>query len=245
MLDFRAFQALTFDCYGTLIDWESGLLSVLEPWAEQHGISLRGDQLLEAFAEAESRIESENPSVLYPDILRQTMRSIAKELGAEPDAKVENELAESVGAWPAFPDSAAALQALKKHYKLVIVSNVDRASFAQSNRQLGVDFDVIVTAQDVGSYKPNPGHFQAALKRLVELGVPADRVLHVAQSLYHDHVPAKKLGLKSVWINRRHAKGGQGATQTPGGPVMPDVQYPSMQAFASVVETAFRPASRP
>jgi 2-haloacid dehalogenase len=239
MLDFRRFEALTFDCYGTLIDWESGLLPILERWAEGSSVKARGDTLLEAFAKAEMRTEAENPSMLYPDILRIVVRRIAENFGAAPDDATASELAQSVGNWPAFPDSADALRSLKRHYKLAILSNVDRASFARSNQRLAIDFDVIVTAQDVGSYKPNTRNFETVLGRLATLGLIKDRVLHVAESLYHDHVPAKKIGLASVWIHRRHAKTGHGATMPPNTSVVPDAKYPSMRAFTEAVESAF------
>ena len=244
MIDLPKYDALTFDCYGTLIDWESGLLPILEAWAKHHDVSLRGDQLLEAFAQAETQIEADQPSMLYPDVLRNVVRLLGEPFQARRDENAEHELAHSVGDWPPFQDSPAALRTLKRHYKLVILSNVDRASFARSNERLGVEFDLIVTAQDVGSYKPDSRNFEAVLARLAEIGVPRSRVLHVAQSLYHDHVPAKQLGLASVWINRRKGKGGHGATLQPSISVHPDAEYPSMQAFADAVEAAFNPASR-
>jgi len=244
VLDFRIYQALTFDCYGTLIDWESGLLPILERWAERNAVSLRGDQLLEAFAETESQLEREGPRTLYPDILRGVVRTMAVKAGAPRDENAEDELAQSAGEWPAFPDSADALRALKRYYKLAILSNVDRNSFAASNRRLGVAFDLVVTAQDVGSYKPELRNFEVLLGRLGDLGVASNRVLHVAQSLYHDHAPAKQLGIATVWINRRQAKTGHGATMPPRTPVTPDEEYPSMQAFAAAVEAAFTNAGR-
>jgi 2-haloacid dehalogenase len=239
MLDFRRYAALTFDCYGTLIDWESGMLPILERWAERSSVESRGDALLEAFAKAETQAEAEHPSMLYPDILRTVMKRLAEYFGVTHDEAAANQLAQSIGEWPAFSDSGNALRSLKRHYKLAIISNVDRASFARSNQRLGVDFDLIVTAQDVGSYKPNLRNFETVLGRLGALSVGKDSVLHVAQSLYHDHVPAKKLGLASVWINRRQAKLNHGATLPPESPVIPDAEYPSMQAFAEAVEDAF------
>lgn len=240
MLDYPKYAALTFDCYGTLIDWESGLAAVLGPWAERSGISAREDELLSAFGEAESAAEAENPLLAYPDILRLTMHSISNRFGVAPNDEIERELARSVGKWPAFPDSAGALRRLKRHYRLAIVSNVDAASFAKSKRKLGVEFDIIITAENAGAYKPNLNHFEAVLARLSDMAVSPDRVLHVAQSLFHDHVPAKALGLSTVWINRRAGKQGTGATLRPNIAVTPDAEYPSMQLFADAVECAFR-----
>jgi 2-haloalkanoic acid dehalogenase type II len=148
-------------------------------------------------------------------------------------------LGSSVGDWPAFPDSAEALARLKQHYRLIILSNVHREGFAASNRRLGVEFDAILTAQDIGSYKPNPANFNALLSKADEMGVAEGRLLHVAQSLFHDHVPAKAKRLPSVWINRRQDQPGWGATPNPGVTVSVDAEYPSMAAFADAVDAAF------
>ena len=239
-IDWRRFKALTFDCYGTLIDWESGILTVLRPWAAKHALRLDDEALLAAFAAEESPIQAAQPGLLYPEILRATHRAIAKRFGIASSASDEDSVAASVRVWPAFPDSPAALAYLKRHYRLVIVSNVDRESFACSNKKLGVEFDSIVTAQDVGSYKPNPAHFHEAFRRLAAMGIARREILHVAQSLFHDHVPAKSLGMTTVWIDRRAGKAGWGATKPPSGSVTPDAEYSSMEALAAVhrAETA-------
>ncbi len=137
-------------------------------------------------------------------------------------------LGSSVADWPAFPDSADALARLKRHYRLVILSNIDRAGFAASNRRLGVEFDTVLTAQDIGSYKPNPANFDALLAKIDGFGIPRRRLLHVAQSLFHDHVPAKAKGLPTVWINRRQDQQGWGATPPPAAGVQPDAEFPSI-----------------
>ncbi|MGH6798568.1 MAG: haloacid dehalogenase type II [Roseiarcus sp.] len=235
-IDWDRFEALTFDCYGTLIDWESGILAALRVWAAKHALELDDGALLAAFAEAESAIEAAQPKLPYPDVLRATQRALAMRFGVAPNFNDDESLGTSVRDWPVFPDSPAALAYLKRHYRLVIVSNVDRGSFAYSNRKLGVEFDSIVTAQDVGSYKPNPAHFHEAFKRLDAMGIPRSRILHVAQSLFHDHVPGKDLGMTTLWINRRAGKRGWGATApppTPVTPVTPDAEYPDMAAFAA------------
>ena len=146
----------------------------------------------------------------------------------------------SVPDWPAFPDSADALARLGRRYKLIILSNVDRTSFAGSNRRLGTTFASILTAEDVGSYKPSPRNFVALLIEAARLGIPEGKLLHVAQSLFHDHVPAKAIGLPTVWIDRRHGKSGSGATPDPEIGVTPDWTFPSMAAFAEAVETDSR-----
>ena len=194
-LDLTRFKALTFDCYGTLINWEAGILGVLEPWAERHGVSLRGDALLDAFARVESEIQSAAPGKLYTDVLRDVLFALAQlnSLPAQDDEA--RGFAASISDWPAFSDSADALGYLKQHYVLVILSNVDRTSFAHSNAKLGVQFDLIVTAEDVGSYKPNPAHFEHAFADLASQGITRAEILHVAQSLFHDIAPANRLAL--------------------------------------------------
>ncbi len=226
------FDALSFDCYGTLIDWEAGLAAVLGPWARSRGLDLGDEALLTGYAEHESRSEAEHPGEPYPAILARSLRGLGSELGAEVSDDDAGRLARSVPGWPAFGDSGAALAALAGRYRLIILSNVDRESFAASSRRLGVTFSSVITAQDVGSYKPSARNFDALLAEAGRLGVPPGRLLHVAQSLFHDHVPAKRAGLPTVWINRRHGRPGSGATPEPPDRVRPDWQFPSMRAFA-------------
>lgn len=238
-IDLREYKALTFDCYGTLIDWEAGLTPILRNWAERSSVRSDDEDLLAAFGEAEAAAESEHPTLLYPNILRLVLQMMAVRFGVATDPQAEDDLARSVGEWPAFPDSRDALRALKIHYKLGILSNIDRASFARSNQRLGVEFDLIVTAEDVGSYKPDERNFRALLAKLAEARIAPDRVLHVAQSLYHDHVPAQRLGLRTVWINRRMGKVAPGATVSPEVLVFPDLEFSSMEAFSEAVSRAF------
>ena len=228
------FDALTFDCYGTLIDWERGIATALGAWAGGHGIAADDDALLEAFSRHENRIEAEHPALLYPEVLARSLREVAAGYGLRASAAEETAFGASVQDWPAFPDSAAALAYLKNHYKLVIVSNIDRASFAHSNAKLGVEFDLVITAEDVGSYKPAPAHFERAISELAKLGVPKEKILHTAQSLFHDHVPAKnRFAMTSIWIDRRQGKPG-GATQKPPEAVSPDWHAPSMAAMVEL-----------
>jgi 2-haloalkanoic acid dehalogenase type II len=232
LMELTDFATLSFDCYGTLIDWERGLVEALRPWVERHGLGLDDEGLLDAFARAEEGQQAAAPGTRYPAILENTFRTMAEQLGRPVEAAELTAFGRSVKDWPAFPDSAAALAYLKRHYKLVILSNVDNASFRYSNERLGVAFDLIVTAEDVGSYKPNLGNFQFMLDRLAEMGVGKGELLHVAQSLFHDHGPARKLGLATCWINRRHDKPGWGATPPPPEPVTPDWEFPTLAAFA-------------
>jgi 2-haloacid dehalogenase len=227
------FEALSFDCYGTLIDWEAGLSAVLVPWARERGLNLTGEQLLTEYSPFEAVAEAQHPADLYPDVLARSMRLLGGKLGAEVTDEDAARLAHSVPDWPAFPDSHDALAALGQRFKLIILSNVDRASFAASNARLGVTFTSILTAQDIGSYKPSQRNFDALADEAARLEVGPGKLLHVAQSLFHDHVPAQRAGLPTVWINRRHAKPGWGATLEPPAPVTPDWEFPSMAAFAA------------
>jgi 2-haloacid dehalogenase len=229
------FEALSFDCYGTLIDWETGLLAVLAPWAQARGLALTGEELLTAYAQVEASVEAEHPAEPYPGVLSRGMRLLGENLGAEVTEEDAARLARSVPDWPAFPDSHDALTALGGRFKLIILSNVDRGSFAGSNARLGVEFTSIITAQDVGAYKPSPRNFEALASEATRLGIRPGGLLHVAQSLFHDHVPAHRAGLRTVWIHRRHDRGGWGATPRPPAPVTPDWEFPSMAAFAAAV----------
>jgi 2-haloalkanoic acid dehalogenase type II len=229
------FEALSFDCYGTLIDWEAGITAVLTPWATRCGLDLDREQLLEAYAVAEAKAELEHPSALYRDILARSLRSVGVELGAPVTDEDAAALARSVPEWPAFEDSTDALRLLGERFKLIILSNVDRVSFAGSQARLAVEFTSVLTAEEIGSYKPSPRNFDVLGAEVRRLGVEPGRLLHVAQSLFHDHVPAKRAGLRTVWIDRRSDRPGWGATPAPRGEVTPDWAFPSMAAFASAV----------
>lgn len=236
-MKFADFEALSFDCYGTLIDWEAGIAAVLGPWTRRCGLDLDQEQLLAAYAAAEARAELDHPSELYRDILARSFRSLGDQVGAPVTDLDAAALASSVPDWPAFEDSHDALSVLGERFKLIILSNVDRVSFAGSQARLGVEFTSVLTAEEIGSYKPSPRNFDALGADVRRLGVDRGRLLHVAQSLFHDHVPAKRAGLRTVWINRRHDRPGWGATPAPPAEVTPDWEFPSMAAFASAVET--------
>lgn len=231
--EFAPFRALSFDCYGTLIDWETGIVGALRPWAKRHGLTVSGDELLAAFSAHETVVQSELPTTLYPQVLGEVLRRIGAQFGVGVSSPEAGTFGASVGDWPAFTDSSDALRRLQSRFSLIILSNVDRRSFAGSNRRLGVEFNRVVTAEDVGSYKPTPRNFEVLLEQVDVLGLQPDQLLHVAESLYHDHQPAQAVGLRSVWIHRRHAVQGSGATPTPHGDVTPDWRYESMAAFAS------------
>ena len=227
-------RALTFDCYGTLIDWEQGILAVLRPWAERSGVRAGDEALLEAFARAEPACERERPAAPYPEILRAVSDRIAAAFDRSADPSTASLLAASVGSWPPFPDSPAALRRLAARFRLVVVSNVDAASFAGSQRVLGVPFDAVVTAEEVGAYKPDPRMFHRALEVLEGMGVGRGEAVHVAQSLYHDHAPAQALGLRSVWVDRRGGRRSQGATPAPPAGVRPTWTVASLAELADL-----------
>ena len=233
------FTTLAFDCYGTLIDWESGIWDALQPLVMASG---RGDiargAALAAFAEVESRQQAATPDMPYPRLLARVHGALARRFEAAEAAPMDDAFASSIAHWPAFPDSADALRALKRRYKLVILSNVDRAGFAASRRKLGVAFDAVYTAEEIGSYKPDPRNFEHMLERLErDLAVLPGDVLHTAQSLFHDHVPARRAGLANAWIDRQGlaAGGDWGATAEVGERPGFDFLFPSLAAMAAAV----------
>jgi len=229
-LDFDRFDVLTFDCYGTLIDWEAGLLAALR--AALPGAAADGDTLLEAYARHEAEAERP-PYRTYREVLATGVRGVAADLGLDVGEDAVARFSESVRDWPAFGDSAEALRRLHERYRLGVITNCDTDLFAASAKRLGIDFDRVITAEMARAYKPALAGFELAF---VTIGVPRERILHVAQSLYHDHVPAKRLGLASVWIDRRHDRPGAGAT--PPAEASPDAAYPSLRAFADAVSAS-------
>ena len=227
-IDFGRFDVLTFDCYGTLIDWEAGILAGLRRVLEPLGIDAGDDDLLERYARAEASVEA-GGYLRYREVLARSADLVCRELGVQPGPAELAAFGGSVGAWPAFPDSADALARLHERFRLAVITNCDDDLFAASNARLGVTFDHVITAQQVGAYKPSTRNFEVAFERI---GVPRERILHVAQSLFHDHVPAKRLGMTTAWIDRRHDRPGSGAT--PPADARPDLAVPSMAAFADL-----------
>lgn len=238
-LDLTRYRALSFDVYGTLIDWETGIAAVLRPWAHDAGLDLDDEGLLTAYAKHEAAVEREHPTRPYPEVLAEAFRRTGQQLGAVVNEQWAQRLGASVPDWPAFPDSAEALAGLARHYRLIMVSNVHRAGFEGSNRHLRAKVTSVITAEDVGDYKPADPHFRALGTTLIDLGIEPEQLLHVAQSLFHDHVPAARHGLDSVWINRRHARPGWGATPEPAEEFSYLAEFPSMAALATEVRAAF------
>jgi 2-haloacid dehalogenase len=228
MIDFTTKRVLTFDCYGTLIDWETGILSTLRPILADHGVTADPERLLALHAELESAAER-GPYMTYRQLLMTVLRGVGDRLGFTPSATEQSRFADSVGDWPPFADTQPALKALERRFRLAIISNTDDDLFARTNQQLDVAFDWIVTAQQVKSYKPSLDNFRQAL---AHIGLPTEQVLHVAQSLFHDHVPAKQVGLETVWVNRRHGKAGSGAT--PMADARPDLEVPDLATLVTL-----------
>jgi 2-haloacid dehalogenase len=222
------FKALTFDCYGTLVDWESGMVEALKPLTSKVGREPSRDEILEAHARHESSQQEQTPAKLYRDLLPIVYKRLAEEWGVPVGWDECVAYGRSVRDWPAFMDSAGALQYLKRHYKLIILSNVDNENFAGSNKKLQVAFDAIYTAEDIGSYKPSDRNFEYMLAKLKTLGIEKHEILHTAESMFHDHGPANRHGLASCWIYRRFDLQGFGATMHPGEMPKCDFRFNSM-----------------
>jgi 2-haloacid dehalogenase len=235
--EFDSFRVLSFDCYGTLIDWEAGMTRALRGWADAAGLAVSDRHLLNLVSEVETVVQGErSPALLYPAVLAEVLRRIGARLGAPVSDEEAARFGGSIGEWPAFADSAPALSRLGRRFRLIILSNVDRASFAASSQRLGVNFDKIITAEDVGAYKPRSPHFEALLESLTAMSLDRHQLLHVAQSLYHDHEPARRYGLSSVWIDRGRGRLEPGATPPPGDPAIePEWRFPTLEAFADAV----------
>jgi len=225
-LDPESFELLTFDCYGTLIDWESGILTALGGILAAHGAEVSERTLLEAYAELESEAEAP-PYLTYREVLARVVDGLGLRLGFTPTPEDRAALASSIQDWPPFPDTREALRRLAGSYKLAIISNVDDDLFEGSARRIGVPFDWVVTAMRARAYKPDLKVFRVALE---EFRIPREKILHVAQSLYHDIAPARTLGLATVWVNRRRGKPGAGAT--PRAAATPDMEVADLAELA-------------
>lgn len=233
MLDFRNFDVITFDCYGTLIDWESGILEALTPFRAAGELTVGDDALLASYARLESALE-EGEYRTYRDVLRGVMRGLATRYSV-PESRVDlDALVASLPSWRPFADTVEALQRLAVHYQLGVISNTDVDLFTGTARHLNAEFSYLITAEQVGSYKPSHRNFAAALETI---GVPRERLLHVAQSRFHDIAPARALGIASVWVNRRAGRAGGGATAA--SDATPDLEVPDLRTLADHVDAAF------
>lgn len=229
MIEWSSIEALTFDCYGTLIDWEQGIVGALRPLFESRGARPFSDrELLEAYAKAEAREEAQ-PYKPYREILQHATRSLAATFTANLLPTDTHPLENSISNWPAFPDTPAAMKQLSSRFQLIILSNIDRDLFEQTRPKLGANLTHTITAQDVRSYKPGTAHFEAALQKT---NLPPSRICHVAQSVYHDVRVAASLGFPTVWINRRGDRPGSGAT--PPAAARPDLELPDLASLAKI-----------
>jgi 2-haloacid dehalogenase len=226
-MDFSRFTAVSFDCYGTLIDWEAGILPVLRTLLARHKCNLADAAILELYGEFEADAES-GPYRTYREVLEAVVRAFGERLGFQPSPSEVRSLDESVPSWPPFLDTVAALHALKQRYRLAVISNIDDDLFAHTRKLLGVEFDAVTTAEQARSYKPSLHNFELALQTL---GIPREQLLHAAQSIYHDVVPARSLGIATVWVNRKSARPGIGAVRAAAG--KPGLQVPDLAALVA------------
>jgi 2-haloacid dehalogenase len=209
MLDLSRFDTLPFDCYGTLIDWETGILDVLHRILSAHGKTIDDATLLKLYGDFE-QLSEEGEFHPYKEVLQSVVRRFGAELGFEPSDDEARSLPDSLASWNPWPDTVDSLQRLKKKVRLAIISNVDDNLFAATCPKLQVEFDEVITAQQARAYKPSLKIFELALSRF---GTPRNRILHIGQSIFHDVVPAQKLGLATVWVNRPSARAGVGAVK--------------------------------
>ncbi|MGA9964735.1 MAG: haloacid dehalogenase type II [Terriglobales bacterium] len=228
MLDLTPFKVLTFDCYGTMIDWETGIFSALRPILAAHGKKITDSALLELYSELEAS-EEKGEFLRYREVLQSVVRGFGERLGFLPSDAEARSLPESIPNWQPFPDTVEALRKLKARYQLAVISNVDDDLFASTAPKLGVAFDQVITAQQARCYKPCIRMFELAEERI---GVSREQWLHVGQSTYHDVIPAQSLGIATVWVNRTSPRPGAGAATAAAG--KPDLEVPNLQTLAKL-----------
>jgi 2-haloacid dehalogenase len=231
-MDFSRFTTISFDCYGTLIDWESGILPVVRSVLAKHGQNLADAAILELYGEFEAEAES-GPYQSYREVLQSVVRAFADRFQFEATPAEIRSLPDSVASWPPFGDTLAALRELQKRYKLVVISNIDDDLFAQTRKYFDVEFEGVITAEQARSYKPSVNNFQMALGRLA---LAPERWLHAGQSIYHDVVPARSLGISTVWVNRKSARPGIGAVRASAG--KPDLEVPDLASLVALMTRA-------
>jgi len=231
-VNFEQVTHLTFDCYGTLIDWESGILTAVKPLLAKYGVDATDAEIIQSYARHEADAEKGTYKKYY-EVLQEVLAGLARDFGFTLAETEKKQLSDSVVKWPPFADSSQALNELQSRFKLVILSNVDDAMFAESAKLLSIEFDRVFTAQQIGSYKPSLRNFDFALDRLE---LPKEKILHVAQSIFHDHVPAKQAGLRTAWINRKSVIPGIGVAIQANA--QPDLEVPDMATLAQTLGCA-------
>jgi 2-haloacid dehalogenase len=231
MLNFAQYRLISFDCYGTLIDWEAGIFSALCPTLAAHGKTIADADLLRLYSELESAAQ-QGEFHPYREVLQSVVRGFGKHLGFNPTDSQTRSLPESLSNWPPFADTIAALRKLKQRYQLAVISNVDDDLFAPTARRLQIPFDYVVTAQQAHAYKPSLQMFRLAQQRT---GAAPGQWLHVAQSVYHDVIPARSLGIATVWVNRPSSRPGSGAAKAATG--QPDLEVPNLETLARLAES--------
>lgn len=227
-MDFSRFTTISFDCYGTLIEWEAGILPAMRGVLGRHGRTLTDAAILELYGEFEAEAES-GAYQSYRDVLQSVVRALAERLGFTHGPADISSLSESVPSWPPFPDTVAALLQLKRRYRLAVISNIDDDLFAETRKHLGVEFDAVITAEKARSYKPSLNNFKLALSALA---IRPENLLHVGQSIYHDVLPARSLGISTVWVKRKSARPGVGAVRAAEG--RPDLEVPDLATLATL-----------
>jgi 2-haloacid dehalogenase len=235
MLKLSDFDAITFDVYGTLIDWEPSIIAFLRRWADQNSVSSSGEDLIMAFDRARAVIQKERPAHLYPEVLRRCFNRLSVEFGVPIEQDERAAFAATPHQWPAYADSHTGPTVLQARAKVGALSNIDNASLTSSCRHLDFRFDVVVTAERVGAYKPDWPHFHTGIADLAALGIPRERILHAGQSLRADVTPANKLGLKCAWINRPGrllGLSGEGAAEA-----KPDLVVSSLEELVATIST--------
>ena len=229
-INFDQFEVLSFDCYGTLIDWETGILSALNPLLREKGVQLSDAEILELYAEIEPEVQQKEFQN-YKTVLESVLSELGKRLAFNISPNERAILHESLKTWPPFPDTNEMLARLKRKYRLAIISNIDDDLFYYSNKLLRVKFDWIITAEQAGSYKPSLNNFYFAIDKI---GTPKEKILHVAQSIFHDIIPARSIGLTTVWVNRRQNRAGSGATRKAAA--QPDLEVPDLKTLVQLME---------
>ena len=225
------YAVLTLDCYGTLVDRDTGIVNALMPWLNDVGVTAGRGEILRAFNQAERAKLVTAPGVCYRDLLFEVHDSLADFFQVRADKNVARAFANSIKDWPIYSDVPGALAYLRQHFRLALLANIDRESFEQTSKALGDSFEAVYTAEDIGTYKPSTKSFDYLLARLAKADIAQDKVLHIASSLRLDHVPAKRRGFSTCWIHRPHGLSRMTGSVTKGIEIHPDFYFESLGAL--------------